>query len=343
MTAMLASALASARTTRLSTSAVDDRDGFEYWKNAVSSTFVPLECRTDVTGVFRGELVNVTLGDIQLTRIAAASHQVQRTRRAIGSNDPGLLKVALQIRGTGRISQDGHEAKLGPGDLTLYDTTRPYTLRYDDNASFETFILMFPAQLLGLPRDSVRAVTALRISGQDGVGALVSPFLAGLAELTSQDNPVLSCRLAHNVIALLETLYLDRLDLAATEPERVSTVRLLAIQGWLDRRLDDPELTPETIAAAHHISLRYLHRLFAAEETSVSRWVKERRLEGCRRDLADPALVRFSVAALAARWGLLDAAGFSRSFRSAYGLSPREYRMRSLSPRSMPTGVAPRS
>jgi AraC-like DNA-binding protein len=335
--------LGSERTTRLSTSAVDTRDGFDYWNDAVSSTFVPLECRTNVTDVFRGELINITLGDVQLTRVSAAPHRVQRTRRTIGRNDPGLLKVALQMRGTGRISQDGHEAKLEPGDLALYDTTRPYTLTYDDNRSFETFVLMFPDQLLGLPRDSVRAVTAQRVSGQDGLGALVSPFLGHLAESMSQDGPVLSSRLAHNVISLLETLYRDRLDLGVAEPERVSTARLLAIQRWLDRHLDDPELTPEAIAAAHHISLRYLHRLFAAEGSSVSRWVKDRRLEGCRRDLADPALVRFSVAALAARWGLLDAAGFSRSFRSAYGLSPREYRMRALSPRSLPTGLVPLS
>jgi len=340
MTAMLAPA---ARTTTLSTSAVDTRDGFEYWSDAVSSTFVPLECRTDVTDVFRGELINVTLGDVQLTRVSAAPHRVQRTRRTIGRNDPGLLKVALQLRGTGRISQDGHEAKLDPGDLALYDTTRPYTLRYDDNTSFETFVLMFPDELLGLSRDSVRAVTALRVSGQDGLGALVSPFLGHLAESMNQDGPVLSSRLAHNVIALLETLYLDRLNLGVSEPERVSTGRLLAIQGWLDRHLDDPELTPEAIAAAHHISVRYLHRLFAADGSSVSRWVKERRLQGCRRDLADPQLVRFSVAALAARRGLLDAAGFSRAFRSAYGLSPREYRMRALSPRSIPIDLVPPS
>jgi AraC-like DNA-binding protein len=70
----------------------------------------------------------------------------------------------------------------------------------------------------------------------------------------------------------------------------------------------------------------------------VSRWVKERRLAGCRRELADPALVRLSVGAIAARWGIHDAAAFSRSFRAAYGVSPREYRLRTLgmAPGSLP-------
>src|SRR5947209_3492317 len=101
--------LTSAHTTRLSTTTVDECDGFAYWSEAVSSTFVPLECRTDVIDGFRGELVNVGVGNVQLTRVAAAPHQVQRTRRTIARNDPGLLKVALQMQGTGRISQDGRE------------------------------------------------------------------------------------------------------------------------------------------------------------------------------------------------------------------------------------------
>jgi AraC-like DNA-binding protein len=320
-------------TIRLTTAEVRPQDGFDYWNDVVSSTFVPLECRNGAPAGFHGELANVSLGDLQLTRVTAAPHAVRRTRRTIARNDPGVLKVVTQISGTGRISQDGRDAELAPGDLTLYDTTRPYTLSFDEPAEFETFVVMFPGELLGLSADDVRRVTAVRVCGREGIGALVSPFLLGLAQTTGTDATVLSSRLAANVLALLETVYRERLDLCPGEPERLSQARLLSIQQWLQRRLGDPELSPESIAAAHHISVRYLHRLFAAEGTSVSRWVKERRLEGCRGELGDPSLVRFSVAAVAARWGMLDAAAFSRSFRAAFGLSPREYRMRALTGR----------
>jgi transcriptional regulator GlxA family with amidase domain len=57
--------------------------------------------------------------------------------------------------------------------------------------------------------------------------------------------------------------------------------------------------------------------------------VRTLRLAGCRRDLADPALSHLSIGAVAARWGILDSAKFSRIFRAAHGLSPREYRARS--------------
>ena len=326
-------------TTILSTTDVESRRGFDYWTEAVSSTFVPLECRTQQPAAFRGDMVNRSSGDFQLTRVSAAPHRVARTRRMIALNDPGLMKVCIQVRGSGRINQDGREAEILPGDITMYDTSRPYVLSFDHNPDrFETLVFMFPQAMIGLPIDALLRLTATRVSGTEGTGSLVSPFFRGIAEGIAQDRLTFNGRLALNAVSLLETVYRERLDQRSGDPERTGATRLVMIQTWLDRRLADPSLSPELIAKAHHISVRYLHRLFAADGTSVSRWVKERRLAGCRRELADPALVRLSVGAIAARWGIHDAAAFSRSFRAAYGVSPREYRLRTLgmAPGSLP-------
>jgi AraC-like DNA-binding protein len=326
-------------TTRLSTSDVDAREGFDYWADAVSSTFVPLECSTTLDRPFTAELISIGVGDLQLTRVTAASHRVARTRRTIRRDDPEMIKVSLQLRGTAWISQDGRDAVLADGDLTMYDTSRPYTLMFDEHRQYSIAVVMFPGSLLGIPADALRRLTATRVSGRDGLGSLVSPFLSRLAESADGDSLVLSSRLGQNVLALLETVFRERLDLGPATAERVSTARLLTIKAWLDRHLDQPELTPETVAAAHHISLRYLHKLFEEEQTTVSRWIKHRRLEGCRRDFADPSLLRFTVTAVAARWGMLDPAAFSRSFRASYGLSPREYRARALGSPAVPGQV----
>jgi AraC-like DNA-binding protein len=85
-------------------------------------------------------------------------------------------------------------------------------------------------------------------------------------------------------------------------------------------------LSPGSIAASHHISLRLLHKLFEEQGTSVGRWIRERRLERCRRDLLDPALDDMPASAIAFTWGFADAAHFTRVFREAYGHPPGEYR-----------------
>ena len=105
---------------------------------------------------------------------------------------------------------------------------------------------------------------------------------------------------------------------------------LLRIQAFLEARLGDPELDPAAVAAAHHISVRYLQKLFEEEGETVAGWIRARRLEHCRRDLAEARLAGLPVSSVAARWGLVDAAHFSRLFKAAYGLSPREYRLGAL-------------
>ncbi|MGV9378779.1 helix-turn-helix domain-containing protein [Nonomuraea sp. NPDC003707] len=62
---------------------------------------------------------------------------------------------------------------------------------------------------------------------------------------------------------------------------------------------------------------------------SVAGWIRERRPEQCRRDLADPQPATHPINAIAARWGLTNAAHFSQAFRNAYGLPLRQFREQS--------------
>src|SRR5262245_53607288 len=101
---------------------------------------------------------------------------------------------------------------------------------------------------------------------------------------------------------------------------------LANVQAFIDRRLGDARLSNTEIAAAHHISLRLLHRLFEEQGTSPGRWIRERRLERCRRDLLDPARSHLPASAIAWDRGFASPAHFSRVFRAAYGHPPGTYR-----------------
>jgi AraC-like DNA-binding protein len=309
-----------------------ERERFDYWRHAVSNTFVPL--RADPPGgaaggpaPFDGTLHTVRLGSVQATRIAAGAHTVVRTPRLIAQSDAEFFKLGVQLRGYCLLTQDGREAPLTPGDFALYDTTRPYTLAFDD--SYRQLVLMLPRSTLRVPPDQVSRVTARRVSGRQGLGALLSPFLLQLAAHLEEFDHTGNLRLADNIVDLLVTLLAEQIDVDAASPESTRRALLLRVMAFVEQHLGDHELGPEEIAAAHFISTRYLHKLFHEENTTVSSWIRERRLEHCRRDLRDPLQSSRPVSAIAARWGFVDAAHFSRVFRSAYGASPREYRISS--------------
>ncbi|WP_390624289.1 helix-turn-helix domain-containing protein [Fodinicola feengrottensis] len=107
---------------------------------------------------------------------------------------------------------------------------------------------------------------------------------------------------------------IDRIDaVSAQTQQRTMFVR---VNAFIEEHLAETDLTPGLIAAAHHVSLRYLHRLFEPQHTTVAAWIRHRRLEKCRHDLADPALHTLPVSAIAARWGAAGSSAFQPAFPS---------------------------
>jgi AraC-like DNA-binding protein len=100
---------------------------------------------------------------------------------------------------------------------------------------------------------------------------------------------------------------------------------LARVEDYVLRHLGEPDLSPARIAHANHISVRYLHKLFHTRGTTVGRWVQRQRLERCRLELSRPARTAPTISGVAHRWGFVSPSHFSRSFRAAYGMSPREW------------------
>jgi AraC-like DNA-binding protein len=139
---------------------------------------------------------------------------------------------------------------------------------------------------------------------------------------TGERGPLGTAVLDLLAVALTSQLGLRR----ALPPESRQTALLARIRAYIERRLADPDLYPSTIADAHHISVRYLHKLFESEHTTVAAYIRRRRLERSRQDLLDPALHDRPVGAIGARWGFHSPAHFSRAFRGAYETTPGELR-----------------
>lgn len=303
---------------------------FTDWHALVSASFVPLEVATDRPAGFHGTIRGRVLDGVSLSEVTAASHHVQRTPALIARGNPHLLKLSLQLSGTGLLIQDGREAVLSPGDLAVYDTNRPYTLAFDDD--FRAMVLMFPHNLIALPPDEIGQLTAVRMAGDAGLGRVISPFLVQLARNLEQVTGGSGLRLAHNALDLLTTMFVSELGAGGGSARTPNQELLARVRQYIDDNLGDPDLCPTKVAAAHYISARHLHTLFRAEGTTIAAWIRARRLERCRRDLRDPVHASRSIAALASRWGFLDAAHFSRVFKAAYDVPPSTYRAQALGP-----------
>jgi len=302
---------------------------FEYWKHVLTHTFVPLEVSTPSGDAdFRGRLRGCELGSLRFIEVSAEAHTARRTARLVKAAPAGCYKIGLQLRGSSVLIQDGREATLTPGDFTFYDTDRPYTLAFSD--PHRMIVLLFPRDMLGLPQSRLAGLTATRLPGEPGgMATLIGPFLAQVADMLDEVDsrgPWAGVRLADNVLDLLATVLTERLDCAPPDPDTAHRALMLQITAFIEEHLGDAGLSPAQVAAAHHISLRQLHKLFHSRGTTVAGWIRQRRLERCGHDLRDPRCAARPVAAVGARWGYPDPAHFSRLFKASYGMSPRDYR-----------------
>lgn len=312
-------------TVHISTAVVQREERFAYWADASSRMFAPLEGSPVPDTPFWGRMDTHALGAVQLTDLAATGHAVHRTARHIAVHDPEVFKLSLQLRGSTVISQQDRVAHLRPGDMTLYESSRPYSVR--GVAPFEMAIFVFPRNLFRLSLRRMEQRTATRIAGDSGLADVIGPFLRALTDRASRGELPARCdEIGEGVVDLVSALYARGLD---SEPPVARTERasqLQAIKAFIAEHLRDDDLSPDVVARAHYISKRHLYKLFEAEDVGVSEFIRHERLERCRHDLRDPALAHESLSRIAADWGFTRAEHFSRLFRSAYGCSPSEYR-----------------
>jgi AraC-like DNA-binding protein len=111
-----------------------------------------------------------------------------------------------------------------------------------------------------------------------------------------------------------------------TAGEAAAAATRLQVLAFIRAHLDDPDLSHDHVAGAHHIAPRTLSRLFEDEPSSVTAYIRTGRLHAVQRDLGDPLLARRSIAAIAARWCFRDQAHFTRAYRAQFGVTPSDSR-----------------
>ncbi|WP_188197055.1 helix-turn-helix domain-containing protein [Nonomuraea sp. SYSU D8015] len=304
------------------------RERFDFWWETVARSVVAVDASSDRAADFQAEMKVVDLGLLQVSHVRCDSFEARRTPRRIRQSDPGLYQLSLTLRGRSGMHQERRECALGRGDLMVYDASRTFhAWTVADGSTSEGLIAQFPHTALPLPTSAVDRLLAVRLSGDEGIGALLAGLLCRLMAQPDEYTPADAVRLAAIIIDLVAALLAHELDVAPAAPlHDPRRVLLLRIQSFIEQNLARPDLSPATLAAAHHLSVRSLQALFQEQGTGVADWIRRRRLERCRRDLADPAQDSVAVGVVGARWGFVSASHFTRAFRAAYGVPPAAYR-----------------
>ncbi|WP_410638466.1 helix-turn-helix domain-containing protein [Amycolatopsis sp. lyj-346] len=300
---------------------------FTSWADAVRRSVLSFEFDCDRPEEFTGRVRDRHLHGVSFVDMASGRHAAYRDHRTIRPADAGFYVLTLQLAGEIRIAQDGRVARLEPGLFALYDSGKPATLTVGDG--YRSTCIRFPkTAITPRPDDPLAEITATPFACAPGLTDTVWSTVVSVNRNLDALGPHGPTTI-RSLMTLVGTML--RGELGPHVPARPPHEELLErIVAHIDDHLADADLGPGRIAAAHFLSPRALHGLFERTGTTVSRCIRERRLERCRLDLADPALAHVAASAVGARWGFRGASHFGQVFKRELGLTPAEFRRQVL-------------
>jgi AraC-like DNA-binding protein len=299
-------------------------DRTDAFVDEVCETIVPYGDPGEFVVTAADEIHAASVGMLRVMRLRWCHGTAVRSPRLIRRSDPELCKIDIAQSGRFSSEQAGRRVTLEAGTFTFVDLSRPHRVAA---RRAELTVVMFPRALLPLRDQDIRDLTGASFDATQAGSALVNAVAREMAaDLDAYEGPA-GARMAASVLDLISATLAARVDRTKALPmDSQRRVLVQRIRAFIEANLADPDLGPPAIAARHHISRRMLHKLFEDEDATVADLIRSRRLARCRQDLLDESQDATPVSAIAARWGLRDAAYFNRIFHATYGMPPGEYR-----------------
>ncbi|MFF0387497.1 helix-turn-helix domain-containing protein [Kitasatospora sp. NPDC004615] len=305
----------------LDTGDVPEDTRHDVWSDALSRALVPVRVTATAPGPLLGRVRSHRLGHLRTVSLDAGPQRISRPPSLCRPEPAERFALALCVRGEAVFSQDRPTRRPGPDEIMVLDMARPFALNFPQ--PFRLHLVHLPQRTLSGPR-TLSQLAGSTLRPDDGAVSMLSMLLTHVLSDAAQFGPTAAARLAGHVADLVDAIAFDE----EQEPTTARDLLVARALAHVDAHLGRPDLGPESVARALRISVRYLHRLFEDEELTVTRLIQQRRVEACARTLERHGPFGPTLAEVARRHGFASASHFSRAFRTAYGVTPSEWRSR---------------
>lgn len=290
------------------------------WREAMSRLGLPIEGLSEGEPAAASVVCLTSPLGIEFALVEAGAQTI--SGRLTGQ--PAAVWLAVLLHGEATLVTDDLAVSVTVGDITFGPTGQAAALRLETRSR----LLFVRAPRVALDHRLIRPFN-LRVGELDGSKG-VPRILSNLLRATAEELENLSVDQLRPVdLAFTEFLaqcLLERGAEAEVLDSSTPTAHLQRLCQTIETLLPDPELSLRRVADEEGVSPRYVQKLFASADETFSHYLRSRRLDRCRIDLASPQHARLSISEICYRWGFNGSAHFSRVFREQYGLSPREFR-----------------
>jgi AraC family transcriptional regulator, positive regulator of tynA and feaB len=295
-----------------------------FWRDAIHQSLVEMDLRpTDTTPSFMSSIEACQLASIAPHQARGSAQKVSRGRAEIARGDKNAYYLLSQPNKPWRVQHAGGDHAVQPGESVLVDSREPYEFTFGEG--LDDLSVEMPIDWVERWLPQPRALLGRPLQCNTGWGKALRGFKEALVPQSLV------------ALSIPETLLEDQLGVLlslASEPEdRFAGVRSEPFQQCIDvmhERLADPELVAVEVATSCAMSVRSLHRRFAAADKTFASVLMHMRIDEAARMLASGRFSALNIAEVARRCGFLDPSHFARQFRQQRGVGPREFRSGAL-------------
>lgn len=268
------------------------------------------------------QITSRKLGDMVFSVIDVPRHVATRSSGQIADDSTRRVVVTYLLEGEIRVKQGGLETVVHPGEFAFFDWESIFSI--EAPTGYRAVVLQLPREALLIPVESFSQRVSPGIRPIGAFTQIIPGYFTRLADFACRLQGWSGERVARTAVELASAVFAAHARSADTW--NLQSADFVRATDFAERHLADPQLDAQQIATALFVSVRQLHKIFELEGTTVSRWIRDRRLEKCRSMLTDPAFEHMCVGDIGTTWGFFNRAHFSRIYRAKYACSPREQR-----------------
>ncbi|MFM0220733.1 AraC-like ligand-binding domain-containing protein [Paraburkholderia dipogonis] len=297
---------------------------FSAYRDQVETYYVPVSVKCDHPERFNAWINGTNLGAVTAGTSLLGEQDVDRRTEHIARSEDDRIKLIVPLSGAIYVAQDSKHTLIRPGEFYVTDPARPYQESIVEDLTFIFFLL--PRNLLTSKISRIEDITAIGFDRERPYARLAVDFAHSLSIVLDAIEQAAASQAGIIASDLFVMALWERMDEVQTHATVHRTAQFRLARAFIDRHLADVNLDLGKVATAMQFSTRYLHGLLSEGGLNYRQYVLERRLTQCAKDLTTAGNADLSIAEIASRWGFSDNAHFSRSFKSFYGMSPRDYR-----------------
>ena len=308
--------------TRFSVEDLPAEDRWELWRDSVNCIFRVDADEETRSEDFQGSVDARLFTSLMVCNTSSRPQTWVRDNSLIAQDGMDHYMIQVYVNGSMVDTARKDAETVDAGKIIVYDLARPIETVTEN---FSNLNLVVPRHLLEPLLDDPDGHHMRVLSAQSGLPAIMKDTIFSLFQNMEQFPLNQSQQILDSVTSLAASTLNGQAPAGTTDIHQHKAMTTVAVKRFIQRNLDQPDLSPALICKEIGVSRSKLYGLFE-QLGGVQAYIRGQRLRRAASWLTDPHKRALSIYDIALACGFSSDTTFIRAFKDAYEVTPGNLR-----------------